>query len=175
MKGSLARISMLFLAAYCSVLAQDLASQGVGCDSRHVPKGWRIYVDRMQGFCFQYPSTYKRVPNAVKRSDLVTFQRLYSDAKVFVWVDEKPFDLESFVKSAPTGYVSPPEPIQIGQQTFYYYGPGGGGVSYPDQYFFNLRGKTLYITFDGPYINDKTPSRETKMLERQVLATFSTF
>jgi hypothetical protein len=83
--------------------------------------------------------------------------------------------LQSFVKTAPTGYETPPEPVHVGQYTFYYYGPGGGGVQYPDKYFFNLWGKTLYITFDGPYVGDKTPSAETKKLESEILATFSTF
>ena len=52
---------------------------------------------------------------------------------------------------------------------------GGGGVEYPDQFFFNLKGKTLYIVFDGPYINDKTPADETKKIEEKVLASFRTF
>ena len=53
--------------------------------------------------------------------------------------------------------------------------PGGGGVQYADEYFFNLRGKTLTITFDGPYDGGKTPSAETKKLELEILATFSVF
>jgi hypothetical protein len=48
-------------------------------------------------------------------------------------------------------------------------------VSYPDQYFFNLRGKTLSIDFDGPYENDKTPSDEAKKMERKALASFREF
>jgi hypothetical protein len=48
-------------------------------------------------------------------------------------------------------------------------------VEYPDQYFFNPRGKTLYTTFDGPYVARKTPSAETKKLESEILATFSIF
>ena len=42
-----------------------------------------------------------------------------------------------------------------------------------DRYFFTLKGKTLYVTFDGPYLNDKTPTPETKKWEREILATFS--
>jgi len=48
-------------------------------------------------------------------------------------------------------------------------------VEYPDQYFFDLKGKTLLIIFDGPYINDKTPSLDTKDLEERLLQTFRTF
>ena len=68
------------------------------------------------------------------------------------------------------GSESPPEPIKIGRYTFYYYGPGGGGVCYPDEYFFNLRGKTLNIDFDGPCRNDKTPTPEIKEIERRLLS-----
>ena len=90
-------------------------------------------------------------------------------------MDGKAFVLQCFVEIAPTGIVSPPEPIHIAQYTIYYYGPGGGGVQYADQYFFNLRGKTLTITFDGTYDGDKTPSAENQRLEPKILATFSIF
>ena len=82
--------------------------------------------------------------------NLITFKRLDSDANIFVQFDEKPLDLQGFVATAPTGYETPPEPVHVGQYTFYFYGPGRGGVQYADRYFLNLRGKTLYVTFDGP-------------------------
>lgn len=157
------------------VLCFPAPAKSVPCDAASAPREWQEYVDRTHGFCFRYPPTYKRVPNTVKIKNLVTFQLLDSDARLFVTFENKPFDLQRFVQNAPTGYVDPPGPIQVGKYTFYFYGPGGGGVSYPDQYFFNLRGKTLYISFDGPYVNDKTPTAETKKLESEILATFSTF
>src|SRR6266851_2033825 len=180
-KISSASIVALLLAGCCSTPAQTLSPKRVPCDTQSAPKGWGTYVDRIHGFCFRYPPIYKRVPNAINKLQtatfhLVTFRRLHSDAHLFVaFDDDTPFDLQSFVKTAPTGLESPPSPIHVGEYTFYYYGPGGGGVSYPDTYFFNLRGKTLYITFAGPYINDKTPSAETKKLERELLATFRLF
>jgi hypothetical protein len=79
------------------------------------------------------------------------------------------------MKMAPTGYDSPPEPVRLGKHTFYYYGPGGGGVSYPDGYYYNLRGKILVIYFDGPYENDKTPTAATKTMEKKVVGTFREF
>ncbi len=180
-KISWACIVALLLAACCSTPAQTLSPKRVPCDTQSAPKGWGTYVDRIHGFCFRYPPIYKRVPNAINKLQtatfhLVTFRRLHSDAHLFVaFDDDTPFDLQSFVKTAPTGYDSPPEPIRVGQYTFYFYGPGGGGVQYADQYFFNLRGKTLHIMFDGPYNGDKTPSAETKKLESEILATFSIF
>jgi hypothetical protein len=178
-KTKWACIVALLLAAAVSAFGQTPEAKSVPCDARSAPKGWRTYVDRTHGFCFRYPPIYKRVPNQVHKEwlptfHLVTFQRLHSDAHIFVSMDGKAFDSQRFVETAPTGIDSPPEPIHIGQYTFYYYGPGGGGVEYADAYFFNLRGKTLTITFDGPYDGDKTPSAETKKLEREILATFST-
>ena len=64
---------------------------------------------------------------------------------------------------------------RIGNHTFYYWGPGGGGVSYPDQYFFNLRGTELSFAFDGPYENDKTPTERAKKMERMLLASLREF
>ena len=82
-------------------------------------------------------------------------------------LDEE-FQPDALIRMAPTGIESPPEPQRMGQNMFYYYGPGGGGVSYPDGYYFNLRGKILVIDFDGPYENDKTPTPETKKMEQKV-------
>jgi hypothetical protein len=78
---------------------------------------------------------------------------------------------KSFVRGAPTGIETPRERRQLGAETFYYYGPGGGGAEYPDQYFFDLKGKTLLIAFDGPYI-DKTPSPETKNIKKKPAPDF---
>ena len=79
------------------------------------------------------------------------------------------------VEMTPTGIESPPEPVHFGKNTFYYYGPGGGGVAYPDGYYYNLRGKILIINFDGPYENDKTPALATKKMEQKILASFREF
>jgi len=66
-----------------------------------------------------------------------------------------------------------PTMIEVGKNVFYYYGRGGGGVSYPDEYFYDLNGNILEISFDGPYAsNDNSPTAETKVLERKVLETF---
>ena len=47
---------------------------------------------------------------------------------------------------------------------------------YPDQYYFNLKGKTLRIGFDGPYEDGiKTPTAEAKETEQKVLESFREF
>jgi len=187
--------------AVCVLLAcihaasQNTRKHGEPCPVE-TASGWRTYVDRLHGFCFSYPRTYTRVANPwlkeyTNAPDKSVLERLRKAAQehrllrlqnkkdttagIIVSLEDEPFNLESFVAGAPTGIEDPPERRQIGQETFYYYGPGGGGVAYPDQYFFDLKGKTLLIIFDGPYINDKTPSPETKDLEERLLQTFRTF
>lgn len=170
------------------------------------PKGWKTYVNRVHGFCISYPPIYKqRTPpflftdssryaaylrKAADDGRVLVLERIGDkDVTILVRLDEKLdrsapiqafglFDLHSFIKAAPTGVESPPEPLQVGGEKFYYYGPGGGGVDYADQYFFNLKGKTLYISFDGPYGSDaheKGPSYETKQMEIQMLSSFRKF
>ena len=166
------------------------------CPVKAAPSGWQTYVDRWHGFCFSYPPTYtpvaqpwltiytnapdksalKRLRKAAQEHRLGRLQsRQDTTAGIIVSLEDEPFSLESFVAGAPTGIDGPPELKQFGPETFYYYGPGGGGVEYADQYFFDLKGKTLLIIFDGPYTNDKTPSPETKDLEGRLLQTFRTF
>lgn len=166
------------------------------CSVKTAPSGWHTYVDRSHGFCFSYPLTYtpvaqpwlkiytnapdkralKRLRKAAQEHRLLRLQNKQdTTAGIIVSLEDEPFNLESFVAGAPTRIDGPPERKQFGPEAFYYYGPGAGGVGYADQYFFDLKGKTLLIIFDGPYINDKTPSPETKDLEERLLQTFRTF
>lgn len=97
-----------------------------------------------------------------------------SDGNIYVAFEVKAFNLERMTRFAPSGIEDPPEAKTFGPNTAYYYGPGGGGVNYPDQFFFNVKGKTLRIQFDGPY-NGKTVSEEAKQLESRVLETLRVF
>jgi hypothetical protein len=138
---------------------------------------WKTYEDTDHHFKFQYPNTYSSVgrPTSYSSQDLeaiISFRDSGRDAKIGLYFDPHVFSLEYLKSYAPTGAEDfAPDAQQMGNNTFYYYGPGGGGVAYPDQYFFNLNGKTLHILFDGPYINDKTPPQEAKDLEKQILST----
>lgn len=91
-------------------------------------------------------------------------------------LDKRPFDLKIMqLDYAHTGWEAP-EQIEIGKYKFYYYGPGGGRVAYPDDYFYDLNGYTLEISFDGSYSsNEKTPTEKVKQMERTVLRTFRIF
>jgi hypothetical protein len=163
------------------------------CPAAETPAGWKVYLNEKYGFCFSYAPIYEPVAepwlekytNSAESSKVVrqeaeegriaTFQhRKKPDLSIGILVGTEPFDLQSFVQQAPTGQEGPPEPRDIRGRTFYYYGPGGGGVCYGDQFFYNLRDKPLFIYFDG-CIDDKTPPPETKKIEERMLATFRTF
>ncbi len=183
------------LLACIPAASQNSRKHGESCPMK-TASGWRTYVDRLHGFCFSYPPTYapvakpwlEKYTHAPDKSALERLRKAAQEHRllrllntqdttvsIIVSLEDQPFNLESFVAGAPTGIEDPPERKQFGSETFYYYGPGGGGVEYPDQYFFDLKGKTLLIIFDGPYINDKTPSLDTKDLEERLLQTFRTF
>ncbi len=192
MRNGLVGIAGFMCFAVVAATAQETTH--APCPVENAPKGWMVYIDRAHGFCLSYPPAYtpsakswldeyKSAPDywrtlseAVHEGRLLQLQhKKFADASIWVWLQPTQFDLETFIEGAPTGSESPPEPVEIGRYTFYYYGPGGGGVCYPDQYFFNLRGKTLKIDFDGPCRGDKTPTPETKEIERRLLPTFRTF
>jgi hypothetical protein len=87
-----------------------------------------------------------------------------------------PFRLSGLAAFAPTGMEDfPPRRIHATHAAFYYYGAGGGGVDYPDSYYFGLRGSTYSFQFIGPYDGDKTPSSVTKEIEPKLLASFRAF
>ncbi len=159
------------LAVLLSILcfAQMSIAADVPCSAKSGPTGWHTFVDRTHRFCFQYPPIYKVVRDTSKRKSVVA---LGAEGQIYVWLDKR-FQLKQLDDISRSG--NPPEPTKINGVTFYYVGPGGGGVDYSDDFLFNLRGKILHIEFDGPYIDDNKPSEEAKKLEPQLLATFRTF
>ena len=160
----------VLLSMFC--LAQTSVATDIPCNPKNKPAGWRTFVDRAHRFCFQYPPVYKRIPNNSRRN-VTTIVALQDEGQIFLWFDEHPFELQKLEEVSRSGNAA--EPTEINGLTFYYNGPGGGGVDYSDDYLFNLRGKLLHIEFDGPYIHDNHPSDETKKLEPRLLATFRTF
>ena len=96
-----------------------------------------------------------------------------SEGYIDVWLDERPFDLQRLDHI--THSSNYPEERKINGLSFYYNGPGGGGVDYPDDFLFNLQGKILHIEFVGPYYPFNHPSESTRKLEPELLKTFRTF
>lgn len=95
------------------------------------------------------------------------------NATINVIAHGTPFHRANLAAFAPTGMEdNPPERIHTTHAEFYYYGPGGGGVDYPDSYYFELRGRTFSFEFIGPYDGDKTPAAVTKQIEPKLLASF---
>lgn len=165
------------------------------CVSHPTQLGWRVFADRKDGFCFEYPSDYKRVaavlasgPCGVKEGCLLSLKKNVPPSSPASNQDEvnnasidlsslrMPLQLDLLTRNAPTGDEdNSPKIVRFGGTSFYYYGPGGGGVTYPDQFFFKAKGQAFSIAFTGPYTNDKTPAEETKQIERRLLASFRHF
>jgi len=158
--------------AYSTASAQTVGEVPCATSVQSETSHWNVYSDPDHHFCFRYPGPYRRLPPPKIMCRSANLRDEVTKGEIGVCVLPKAFLLSTLQTMAPTGFESPPEPVRIGKNTFYYYGPGGGGVSYPDGYYFNLHGKILVIDFDGPYESDKTPTPETKKMERKVLASF---
>jgi hypothetical protein len=175
----------IILAALPGSAAGQTFSQKV--NPKHI--GWQKYTNHQYRFSFWYPGTYQRVPFSPPSSSeksiqsynkcLVLLQRRDNeDTKIEVRIDTRSFDSKHLSKGhAPTGYDPEelPDSRLVGNHIFYLYGPGGGGVAYPDQWLVKVDGKILEIYFDGPYVNNKTPGYETKEIEVKLAETFRTF
>ena len=93
--------------------------------------------------------------------------------RITIALDQRSFDLQTIERYyAHTGWDQPVS-FRVKGKTFYWYGPGGGGVVYPDTFLYDLNGRILVIEFDGPYpLDGKSPTEETKGIEKIVLQSF---
>jgi hypothetical protein len=164
------------------------ASLGLAACGPSPEKGWVKLLDQTHRFCFWYPPTYKRKAST-RNVRFATKWRILAvlissepreassgdneRAAITVCLLPGVFDLQKLISDAPTGYDTPPTPKRYGANVFYYYGRGGGGVVYPDTYYFNLRGRTLQIMFDGPYRGySQSPTGNTQTVEQVMLSSF---
>lgn len=141
------------------------------------------YVDDSVGIELSYPASYRVTDLPCQVAQWAAGRGLQSllyvsegagdrTGKILVALDRREFSVQTLQELyAHTGWVAPDQ-MQIGKHTFYYYGVGGGGVDYPDSFFYNLDGHILLIEFEGPYPpNDKTTLERTKQMELEVLKT----
>jgi hypothetical protein len=137
---------------------------------------WTTYQNAIYQFEFQYPTIFvhqktnneeKIYNNNIRLADFKT-----ADGKeLTILLDKNNFSVDYLKKYAPTSSENfNPELQTIDNNLIYYYGPGGGGVCYPDQYFINLSDQILIFNFTG-CDNDKTPSEKIKTIEKQILST----
>jgi hypothetical protein len=146
-KMSTLRRSLFWLAALLISLpasAQESGTTLCATGAETETSRWRVYIDRDHHFCFRYPTSYTAIPHPKASCRGPKLEDKRTDANIGVCVLDEDFRPAALVSMAPTGIESPPEPLLIGKNTFYYYGPGGGGVSYPDGYYFNLHGKRKF-------------------------------
>jgi hypothetical protein len=150
------------------------------------PPGWKTYVNRVYGFSIAYPPIYKLVRPRHKGLgsedlDLAAVEGrwvelMHEGDTIDILVRKERFDLDHFMTEyAPTGVEHPPSAQKDGNNTFYGYGAGHLGFPQPDQFFFNLKGKTLYILVYGPFKEETTTTDETKKIESKMLASFRAF
>jgi hypothetical protein len=180
-------------AIFCSPLLT--AEHPSPCAAKPTQLGWHVYVDKNDLFCFEYSPQYQVAPRVTAlgvsgipvNQWVVRLATIPQPTELAVADDEDnatinviahgtPFHRSGLTAFAPTGMQDiPPKLIHTTHQEFYYYGPGGGGVDYPDSYYFELRGRTFSLTFIGPFEGDKTPAAVTKQIEPKLLASFRRF
>jgi hypothetical protein len=169
--------------ATCAIVVLLSGLAAAGQSANKAPSGPGMVLHRFDryGFALSIPSSYHSEPSSYnfpgRGSRFLLHMCADKDCErsISITLDMRRFSLESLQQFyGPTGVEDPPQEVTEGAHTFYYYGTGGGGVLYPDQYFFDLRGHILTIFFDGPSDPEfpKTPSLETKRMEERVLRTF---
>jgi hypothetical protein len=183
---------LLLMAGSPSLRSQTIHQSPCKGDDSHA--GWRIYVNHEFRFCLLYPPSYHELPAPPR--DEFSSTRLFlgnlmlnnlppgthggpvNNEAGFGFVSiPKDFSVKQMQTCcAPTGLDDiPPATVRLGKRVFYFYGAGGGGVDYPDQYLMELNGKILSIQFGGPWKDSKSPIEETKRLETKILSTLQTF
>jgi len=111
------------LLACIPAASQNSRRHGESCPVK-TASGWRTYVDRLHGFCFSYPSTYapvakpwlEKYTHAPDKSALERLRKAAQEhrllrrqstqdttASIIVSLEDRPFNLDSFVAGAPTG------------------------------------------------------------------------
>jgi hypothetical protein len=151
------------------------------------------FVSRELGLELSYPSMYHRSRSPVlpplsyrEHWEVLLYATKGSDqarcadegecvnfGTMTIALDRRSFNLQAIERYyAHTGWEQPVS-FRLDGNTFYWYGAGGGGVTYPDTFLYDLNGHILIIEFDGPYLDgSKSPPEETRGIEKLVLESF---
>jgi hypothetical protein len=165
----------VFIIAMCSTLTGQTPAQRSNDTTKQVH--WHKYVNRTYGFSLRYPDAYIPVPHPDGEGRC----RDYDGYKCLLWLERRDnrgaeiwvtFDLQPFHLTPNAADLLPTRQL-IGRNIFYGGWGGSMAVGFSDNYFLNLKGKTLAITFGQE--GSGSPSEETKQLERKILKTLRTF
>ncbi len=149
-----------------AVLLFAAATAGAQSPPQFPPLTGRVqlksYLNDTLGFELSYPANYTLTELPCENAMNFVWQGrqllLYATTgsggtrgSMTVALDRRHFDLKTIgAHYEHTGWAEA-VPFDIESGRFYYIGAGGGGVSYPDSFFYNLGGYILLIEFDGPY------------------------
>jgi hypothetical protein len=165
----------MFIVAMGSTLAGQASSPEHSVTAKQVH--WHKYVNRTYGFSLRYPDTYTPIPHPDAQGRCPD----YDNYKCLLWLARRDnrdveigvsLDLQPFHLTPNSGDVLPTRQL-IGGHIFYGGTLGSMAVGFSDNYYLNLKGKTLVITF-GPG-DSANPGEETKQLEPKMLNTLRTF
>jgi hypothetical protein len=163
------RNTIIAIAAVCIALA------AVGQVAKTKP-----YRNNNLGFELLYASTYhaaqlpqwKAASQGARSLLYVSTGVGRNEGSIQITLYTEPFNLERLQSTNGHNGVEHPDVIQIDGHTFYFYGGGGTGIANPDDYYCNLNGHILQISFDGPYVDSSVPTKETRQVETRVLESF---
>lgn len=170
-----ARLLVIGTGSKVSLTETKSGKEAVSFDAPTRP-GFTKYQNLTYNFEFQYPTTfmYQKSDGSLdsRGNAILASFKMGDDKELRVSLDSTSFSVDYLKKYAPGGSRDQnPVASVIEGNTFYYYGVGKSVFCYPDQYFVNLNGKILIFNFSG-CDNEKTPSAETKAIEKQILSTF---
>ncbi len=140
--------------------------------------GWKTYTNTQYGIELRYPTDFESGlwtgSGVLGGTGLLCIRQQGETHPRIMGMAIYPqgtFTIPFINKFQPTG-PDAPTVVHVGDNQFYFYGPGGGGVAYADQYFFNANGRLVVIDFSEVDQQDRSPSASTQQLEQQILSTF---
>jgi hypothetical protein len=145
----------------------------------------KLFTDSRDHISFLYPASYELNKVAARRFRKWPQSRLLSwlthkrnGANITAVIVDIPFDLDYIRRGAPTGMGDPYWLLfaEFGPNNFHFYTGGNSAFQHPDAYYYNLNGKILIFSFDGPYSDHSVSPDPIKAgaIEETVLSSLKT-